>query len=195
MQPHQRNQFGYLGHLQFGGGNIGDACVIALYKGNKNNTLYVATDRNGIYGLQDLNSQSASVHYKSPATVLTMLEDNGGKLWVGSYAEGCGWIDGNGVYHRMPFSYGNAAGVFDLQKDNQGRIWIGTLGDGLKCYDPTSEKLTEYRAVFGKKDQLINNYILQMEMSPDRTMLFVGTSMGLACLDIPSGSWTKVLGT
>ena len=195
MQPHHRNLFGYLGHLQFGGGNIGDACVMALYKGNSNNTLYVATDRNGIYGLQDLNSQSASIHYKYPATALTMIEDNSGRLWVGSYSEGCGWIDSNGTYHRMPFSHGSAGGVFDLQKDNQGRIWIGTLGDGLKCYDPSSEKLIEYRAKAGKKDQLINNYILQMEMSPDRTMLFVGTSMGLACLDIPSGSWTKVLGT
>jgi ligand-binding sensor domain-containing protein len=95
----------------------------------------------------------------------------------------------------MPFSHGTAAAVFDLQKDNQGRIWIGTLGDGLKCYDPVSEKLTEYRAKVGKREQLINNYILQMEISPDGSMLFVGTSMGLACLDIPSGSWTKVLGT
>ena len=194
LQPHQRNQYGYLGHLQFGGGNIGDACVIALYKGSKNNTLYVATDRNGIYGLKDLR-QPAVVHYKSPATVLTMTEDNDGRLWVGSYAEGCGWIDSNGSYHRMPFSHGTAAAVFDLQKDNQGRIWIGTLGDGLKCYDPVSEKLTEYRAKVGKREQLINNYILQMEISPDGSMLFVGTSMGLACLDIPSGSWTKVLGT
>lgn len=194
MQPHQGNPFGYLGYLQLGGGNIGDACVVALYKGSQN-TLYVATDRNGIYGLRELNSQTAAFHYKSPATVLSMTEDNEGRLWVGSYAEGCGWIDKNGAYHRLPFSYGRTTEVFDIRQDHNGRLWMGTLGDGLKCYNPHTEKLTEYHAIAGKKNQLINNYILQMEMSPDGTMLFIGTAMGLACLDIPSGSWTKVLGT
>ena len=202
MQSPVRSPFHCLGINQPSGNQIGQQCVMAIYR-QKNGTLWIACDQDGLYAL-DSNYQlirhyapsSIGGNRKSdevPTTVLTITEDNSGRLWVGSYTDGCGWFDPQtGKYHRASFSYGNAQSVFDIRADYLGRLWIGTLGDGLKCYDIEHDKLTEYKHDYRRSDCLHNNYILEMDMSPDKKILYVGTSIGLSCLDLPSNSWTKV---
>lgn len=202
MQSPVRSPFHCLGINQPSGNQIGQQCVMAIYR-QKNGTLWIACDQDGLYAL-DSNYQlirhyapsSIGGNRKSdevPTTVLTITEDNSGRLWVGSYTDGCGWFDPQtGKYHRASFSYGNAQSVFDIRADYLGRLWIGTLGDGLKCYDIEHDKLTEYKHDYRRSDCLHNNYILEMGMSPDKKILYVGTSIGLSCLDLPSNSWTKV---
>ena len=202
MQSPVRSPFHCLGINQPSGNQIGQQCVMAVYR-QKNGTLWIACDQDGLYAL-DSNYQLIR-HYapssiggnrnsdEVPTTILTITEDNSGRLWVGSYTDGCGWFDPQtGKYHRASFSYGNAQSVFDIRTDYLGRLWIGTLGDGLKCYDIEHDKLTEYRHDYTRSDCLHNNYILEMDMSPDKKILYVGTSIGLSCLDLPSNSWTKV---
>lgn len=202
MQSPVRSPFHCLGINQPSGNQIGQQCVMAIYR-QKNGTLWIACDQDGLYAL-DSNYQlirhyapsSIGGNRKSdevPTTILTITEDNSGRLWVGSYTDGCGWFDPQtGKYHRASFSYGNAQSVFDIRADYLGRLWIGTLGDGLKCYDIEHDKLTEYKHDYRRSDCLHNNYILEMGMSPDKKILYVGTSIGLSCLDLPSNSWTKV---
>ena len=202
MQSPVRSPFHCLGINQPSGNQIGQQCVMAVYR-QKNGTLWIACDQDGLYAL-DSNYQlirhyapsSIGGNRKSdevPTTILTITEDNSGRLWVGSYTDGCGWFDPQtGKYHRASFSYGNAQSVFDIRTDYLGRLWIGTLGDGLKCYDIEHDKLTEYKHDYRRSDCLHNNYILEMGLSPDKKTLYVGTSIGLSCLDLPSNSWTKV---
>ncbi len=203
MQSAVRSPFHCLGMNQPSGNQIGQQCVMNVYR-QKNGTLWIACDQDGLYALDSefqlirhYAPSSIGGDRKSdevPTTVLTITEDNSGRLWVGSYTDGCGWFDPQtGKYHRAPFSYGNAQSVFDIRTDYLGRLWIGTLGDGLKCYDIEHDKLTEYKHDYRRSDCLHNNYILEMDVSPDKKTLYVGTSIGLSCLDIPSGSWTKVL--
>ena len=202
MQSAVRSPFHCLGMNQPSGNQIGQQCVMNVYR-QKNGTLWIACDQDGLYALDSefqlirhYAPSSIGGDRKSdevPTTVLTITEDNSGRLWVGSYTDGCGWFDPQtGKYHRAPFSYGNAQSVFDIRADYLGRLWIGTLGDGLKCYDIEHDKVTEYKHDYRRNDCLHNNYILEMDVSPDKKTLYVGTSIGLSCLDIPSGSWTKV---
>lgn len=179
--------------------SIGQSCVMAIMRQKSNGCLWVAADQDGLYKLDKDNKlikhfSNDGTSNTVPATVLALTEDSKGRLWVGSYTDGCGWIDTEtGQYHRSSFSTGASMSVFDLRTDNKGRIWIGTLGDGVKCYDPETEKLIEYRSKEGDKSCLMNNYVLQMELSPDGKMLFVGTATGMSILDIESSSWTKLL--
>ena len=202
MQSPVLSPFHCLGRNQPSGSVIGQQCVMAVYR-QKNGTLWVACDQDGLYAL-DSNYQLIR-HYapssiggkrkdgEIPSTILTITEDGSGRLWLGSYTDGCGWLDPNtGMYHRASFSYGNAQSVFDIRTDYLDRLWIGTLGDGVKCYDIKNDKLTEYKHDYKRNDCLHNNYILEMDLSPDKKTLYVGTAIGLSCLDIPSGSWTKV---
>ena len=205
MQSISSSPFHCLGANQPSDNQIGEQCVMAVLR-QRDGTLWVACDQDGLYRLDTnyklirhyMSSISSEEHRADdvPSTVLTMTEDNTGRLWVGSYTDGCGWVDPvSGKYHRASFSYGNAQSVFDLRIDYLGRLWVGTLGDGVKCYDIEHDKLTEYKSVQSKNDCVANNYILEMHMSPDGKRLYVGTTIGLSCIDIPSGSWTKVLGT
>lgn len=192
----REKSFSALGMKQGQNSVVGQSCIMAVMR-QKSGILWVAGDQDGLYKL-DTNMQLLRHFQHSdnstsvPATVLTIAEDNSGRVWVGSYTDGCGWIDTEtGAYHRCSFSYGAAQSVFDIRVDYKGRIWVGTLGDGVKCYDPATEKLIEYRSD-GSDNKLVNNYVLQMEMSADRKTLFVGTATGLSAVDIATGNWTKV---
>lgn len=187
MMPPEMNGLGYIGYKQGAANTIGESCVMSILK-QRNGNLWIATDRDGLYGNGKhflSNNSSTSV----PTTILTMAEDMQGKLWIGSFTDGFGWVDTNtGTYHRIPLSQTVAKRTFDLRTDSQGRIWVGSLGDGLICYDTKTENSIRYEA---SESGLPNAYILQMELSPDEKRLYIGTSVGLSCLDIPSRSWTK----
>lgn len=192
--------FSTLGIKQGKANEIGEACIMAVENSRDNETIWTSADQNGLYHL-DSNHRLIR-HYQPtddpksvPHTILSVKEDKKGHLWIASYMKGCGWFDiATGEYHRASFSYGKAQNVFDMRCDHKGRMWIATLGDGLKCYDPETDKLTEYRSKEGVNNSLINNYIFELEFNHDKDLLFIGTSQGLACLDTKTGNWTNVFG-
>lgn len=199
MQPPLSKAFKCIGMNQMTANPIGESCIMAVYR-QKNGTLWLSGDQDGVFSFDKdyklLNHFSPFGGVKNlPATTLTFEEDIKGRLWIGSYTDGCGWIESsNGAYHRMQFSYGNAQSVFDIRSDKKGNMWIGTLGDGLKCYNVNTEKIKEYRKP-AKDNGICNDFILQMNLSHDEKKLFIGTATGLSCLDIPTGSWTNTFGT
>lgn len=175
---------------------IGESCVMSVFK-QRNGTLWVGADQDGLYAL-DSNGNLLR-HYAPdpssptsvPGTVLTMTEDNSGRLWIGSFVGGCGWLDTTtGEYHRMPFSYGRTQNIFDLQMGRNGDMWIGTLGSGVKRLNLNTGRMTEYTSNSEDStdaNSLTNNFVLEMELDPDGRYLFVGTSAGLSCIDIHTG--------
>ena len=200
MQPAFHSGFGYVGYKSGDHNPIGDACVMCIKK-TKDGTLWVATDNNGLYALDDKgNLKKHFVHNNGkssvPSTILGITEDSNGKLWVGSYLEGCGWIDKNtGEYHRLDGTLGKANSVFDLVVDHNDVLWIGTMGDGLKRINLATKEIKEYRNIPDNKKCLLNDYINQIYLSSDGNRLYIGTTVGLCCLDIKTDSWTKSFGT
>lgn len=202
VQMNHKSRFGYIGKKMPQQNLIGDECVMAVHQ-TGDGTLWVGTDGGGLYALNTDGGYRQEKHLvpqgKSnsiPSTVLCIAEDENRQLWIGSYTKGCGWVDTKtGEYHRLPWSYGKATAVFEIIADKKGHLWIGTLGDGLKMYDIATGKTVSYKSRGGTKQCLPNDYIMQMRLSRNGKILYIGTSMGLAALDIPSGSWTKTFGT
>ena len=202
VQMNHKSRFGYIGKKMPQQNLIGDECVMAVHQ-TADGALWVGTDGGGLYALGTDGGYRQEKHFapqgKSnsiPSDVLCIAEDENRRLWVGSYTKGCGWVDTEtGEYHRLPWSYGKATGVFEIIADKKGHLWIGTLGDGLKMYDIATGKTVSYKSRGGTSNCLPNDYIMQMRLSRNGKTLYIGTSMGLAALDIPSGSWTKTFGT
>lgn len=200
MQPKQSKAVRHIGRSQRPDNQIGEQCVMSVFK-RRDGTLWVGTDQDGLYALD--SNGTLIRHYAPnpssptsiPGTVMTMTEDDQGRLWIGSYLNGCGWVNtATGEYHRAAFSYGNSQSVTDLRMGRNNNLWIGTLGDGVKCLNLISGTMKEYRS--GDPDYsscLANDFVQQMEIDPEGKYLFVGSTTGLSCLDIKSGRWDKVV--
>ena len=198
IQPTSLLGFSYMGYRLGPGNVIDDKCVMALAI-NHDGGLWVSTDNGGLFLIgrdgkcqrRFLTTTNASL----PHAILGMREDASHRLWVASYQEGCGWIDEQtGAYHRLHFTLNKASSVFDVEVDPHDNLWIGTMSDGLKRLNLKTQQLTEYYAS-NRPNSIYNNYIMQLHLSADKTLLYVCTTGGLSCLDLRRNSWTSVFGT
>lgn len=200
MQPQRPKSFGYLGRKMGNLNTIGDACVMCVKK-TRDGIMWVAGDNDGLYAI---GSDRVSVrHYRleqpgePPVTVLGMAEDKSGRLWVGTFRNGCGWVDKQtGAYHRHPATLTEAESVFDVAIDDNNNLWIGSMGNGLKRVNLNTNEVRTYRSQLPSNSDsvsncLMNDYIAQLQLSPDGDRLYVGTCIGLACLDLKTGSWVN----
>ncbi|MDO4171380.1 MAG: two-component regulator propeller domain-containing protein [Prevotellaceae bacterium] len=202
MHSPQQTGVNYMGRARGENNLIGEACVIAVYR-QRNGTLWVAGDQDGLYAL-DSNGKLIR-HYtydpaspKSvPGTVMSITEDQQGRLWIGSFLNGCGWLDTKtGEYHRSPFSNNEYQSVFDVRIDKHNTLWVGTLGGGLIQHDlntgRTQHHKSDYRDTTAT-NHLVNDFVMQLEADPSGRYLFVGTTTGLSCLDLKKKRWNSVI--
>lgn len=194
MHPAKTTGFGYMGYKLGTRNTIGSASVTSVMRTKKGLNL-VGTDKDGLYCV----SQDGKVlkHFKEsfPSTILGIVEDQQGRIWVGSYKEGCGWIDASSLtYHPYPLPQGNNLSVFDLEADRQGYIWLGTMGNGLLRIQPDKHEMKAYTAAEDadknrKINSIANNYISQISLSPDGKRIYIATSMGVCAMDIATENW------
>ena len=130
MQPSLAFDFGYVGYRAGNTNPIGGNCVTRVLFG-EGGTMWVGTDRDGLYLLDAMGKQLR--HYAFPNTVEALCLDNRHRVWIGSYLEGCGYLEG-GNYH--PVDLGQGVSVFDIKCDAKGNIWLATLGNGLVMIRP-----------------------------------------------------------
>jgi signal transduction histidine kinase/DNA-binding response OmpR family regulator/ligand-binding sensor domain-containing protein len=198
LQPIFNAGFHYMGYRIGETNSIGDECLNNI-KRTVDGTLWVATDGDGLFSL-DING-NLKRHYTAlqvPAAILGIDEDCYGRLWVGSYLEGCGWIDRiTGKYHRLKCTQkGKAQLVFDVVADKRGHLWIGTMGAGLLCVDlKTLTPIRIYSHETNRDYSLTNNYIQQLTMSTDDTNLYVSTTSGLSCINTITGKTLIIAGS
>lgn len=142
MHRKEAAPFRYQGQCNGPYNTIGDAAVAAVCI-TRDSHIWVSTDGGGIYELD--HSGALLKHFDNklvPPAVLSMTEDEAGRLWVASYVRGAGWIDrSTGTYHQLPCTMGRGHSVFDILLDGKGKLWIGTLGDGLKCFDMKTQEV------------------------------------------------------
>ena len=196
MQPVQISEFSYMGYKLEKENYIGQACVISNYI-DKKGRCWVGTDKDGLYCLGP--DHRLLKHFKEnfPGSILSIGEDQNGRIWVGSYGEGFGYIDADGKsYHKYPQH--PSISVFGFAVKN-GELWVATMGQGLlrinlgtnqeKAY-VTDEKAENDRSL----DRIVNDYISTISFSPDGKRLYVATTLGVCCLDVEKESWTNVFG-
>ena len=199
MQPGHTMGFGYMGPKLGVRNVLGTACITSV-TGDSQGWRWTGTDRDGLY-VQNENFQMIK-HFKEnfPATILGACEDTKGNIWIGSFREGCGWIDRKSLtYHPFKLPQGPDVSIFDVICDRQGRLWMATMGYGLLRVDPESGSVKAYlqhaKAPDDRKlNSLVNDYLSQLSLSPDGKRIYVSTTMGVCALDIETENWISTFG-
>ena len=129
-----------------------------------------------------------------------MAEDAMGHIWLGSYNEGCGWIDPQtGQWHPVDLQLGNNVSVFGLAAASNGDVWIATMGSGLVRLNIHGGQMRVFTMKVGadndrKANSLPNNFLSKICLSHDEQRLFVASSVGLCCYDTARDSWVSTFG-
>lgn len=151
----------------------------------------------GIYWVDA--SGKRGVHYDGddvhgmPRTVLSILPDGNGCIWLGTPTDGALLFD---EAKKDIVSLSAVSGqkttemkaVNDIVKDRYSRIWFATYGSGLYCLDTSSDKKSLKRYTAGSYNQngvLDNMYLNCLAVSEDR--IFVGTMNGLESFVMDNG--------
>lgn len=120
------------------------------------------------------------------SAVYTMLQDEGGSLWLGCKPGGLLHLspraDGSYAISRMALtvrSRETTHHVYSLQKDRWGRLWVATLNHGLFCITP-SGKSWRCQPIVLSHDDMTGKYLgVRMIYISHRDELLVGTTLGL----------------
>ena len=200
MQPITFKGFNYMGHKLGARNIIGSACVVSVVLDSKQR-IWIGTDKDGIY-IYDYNTKDVK-HLKEnvPSVAMALSEDLNGRIWVGSYRNGIGWIDPVIFqYHRIPFPIDPHLIVMDIAIGGDGSLWLATMKHGLIRMDSSDGHIiAQYKIKPGVEKNrnlncISNDYISQVHLSPDGKRVYASTSMGLCCLDIAENSWTNTFG-
>ena len=199
-QPIDFNGFSYMGYKLGSGRNvIGSACVISVLIDSRQRT-WVGTDKDGLYVFDASNRLQQHLLAGIPSTVMTVAESADGRIWIGSYGEGGGWIDPVSMkYHPLNYPGDDHLIIMDIEADPRGRIWMATMRHGLICMEPDQQIRTYSMTEGADNDRSVNSisndFVSQVHVSTDGQRVYAATTMGICCLDIASGSWTKVFTT
>ncbi len=198
MQSAHRSGFKSMGALQGSNSVIGQATVQAVVR-DRHGRLWVGTDGQGLYLLSP--QMGLIRHYTStPSVIMNLAEDEEGRIWLGCYERGFGWVSADAdAYHSVDVKLNEHLSAFGLAPDGKGNIWVATMGDGLLRYTPKTQAVKQYKMSDGadldkKKNALPNNYLNKVVFSRDGKRIYVCSSVGLFCLDLASQSWTKYMG-
>ena len=197
-QPIAPNGFNYMGYrLGHERNAIGSACVVSVLIDSQHRT-WVGTDKDGLY-LFDANDRLLRHLLDGfPSTVMAIEEGADGRIWIGSYGEGSGWIDPASMkFHPITYPNDDHLIIMDIAADKEGRLWAATMRHGMLCITPGDQQIRTYVMKPGAdNDRMVNsisnNFVSQVYASDDGQRVYAATSMGICCLDIASGSWTKV---
>ncbi|MFT4153057.1 two-component regulator propeller domain-containing protein [Parafilimonas sp.] len=122
---------------------------------NYGNSLYIVTDGNGIFVMNNAGGQiqnlfrSTSVKNLTSPCVYSILKDNNGRLWIGTMRGGINLIDaGRNKFETIthPLTSKDPADDFVtcMVEDNNHDLWIGTDGHGLNCWNRKLNTFTSY---------------------------------------------------
>ncbi len=199
MHPATTMGFGYMGY-KLGSRNILSTASVTSVLGGSNGYRWIGTDKDGLYAMD--TSYKVVKHFSDnfPSTILGLCEDNQQRIWIGSYREGCGWIDPKSMtYHPYPLPQGTTCSIFDLICDKKGQLWLATMGEGLLRINLATNEMKAYKMAEDAPQKsdintITNDYISQIALSPDGRRIYAATTMGVCALDIEKESWTSVFG-
>lgn len=204
MRPALSDEFGYMGYRLGVHNIIGQACVTSTLVDSKGR-VFLGTDKDGLYVINNGNITPPTLirHYKEnfPATILTMAEDRHGRVWIGTFHEGLGYIDpADGEYHSRMLPQGRKLSVFGIAADARGNLWLATMGSGLLRLSLADGKVKTFAMKREAEhdrtaDGLANNFISKLSLSHDGKKVLLATTQGLCCYDMERDSWTSTFGT
>ena len=118
-----------------------------------------------------------------PGYVSAVLEDRGGRLWVGTGEGGVQQIDREGrVLRRITNDPEDPSSLSDdyvtaLLEDRRGSLWVGTRSGGLNELDPATGRVRRFVPVTGDPSSLGHRFVTSL-LEDARGRLWVGTGGG-----------------
>ncbi len=195
VDPETPNRFDYWGYKSFHQNIIGSGCIMSLLK-DKADALWLGTDNDGVYRLK----HGDAYHFKPaggasvPNTVMAMIEDDAGNIWLGSYLSGLACLNkqtGRCTYFNNDIGTldGNSAKnkIFCLAKDTHDQLWIGTNGAGVYIFDLKEKKyIAHYSQSHTRARQIPNNWINSIFCDHLGT-IWIGSYNGICSVDAATG--------
>ena len=195
MIPEISNQFEYWGYKSFNRNIIGSGCIMSLLK-EEEDVLWIGTDNYGIYQIEKGVSRHFAPsrnEYSVPPTVMTMINDNSGNLWLGSYLSGLAYMDkrtGRCTYFNNHPETSDENSIFSLAKDKQNRLWIGTNGTGVYLFDLKKKEYIDHYSQSQNADKRINNNWINYLFYDKEDILWIGSSNGIQSINTETGNVT-----
>ena len=197
LSPNHTNKFNYWGSKSFNNNLIGNNCVMSVYK-DMNGVLWVGTDHDGLYAIDQSNNSRHYVLNANPnsvsSTIMSIVEENSNTLWLGSFLDGLIKLDKkSGQYTRYTNTLSDFADdpssnrIISIMKDNRNRIWVGTNGAGVQIFDIATSRFTsKYTSDLNNADGLANNWVSCLLNDGD-SLVWVGTYGGVNSIDLRNG--------
>jgi signal transduction histidine kinase/ligand-binding sensor domain-containing protein/DNA-binding response OmpR family regulator len=188
--PTEQSIYDYYGYRSINNNLIGSNCVTSVSK-DRNNTLWIATDNDGLYGLDEKTKRS--VHFyqtSSPQSmsdiVLCAFEDSENNLWIAAYMKGLARVNrktGQCEY----ISQLSSEKVCYITENNKKQLLIATLGSGLFMLDIVNGSIEHYESSKQEEnnwalDELSNDWINYI-LCDSEGFVWIGHYKGLSCFN------------
>jgi streptogramin lyase len=124
----------------------------------------------------------------SSNSILSLLEDKAGNLWVGTYNNGFNLLDRKtNTFTRYTYKKGGNGlsnkSVPDIFEDHAGNLWISTF-DGLNKFDPKTKSFTVYTT-----EQGLPSNTISAVREDNNQKIWISTNRGLSAYDPATGKF------
>lgn len=115
--------------------------------------------------------------------VVTLIEDQQKRLWIGSWGGGLSWRYADGRFYHFMKDETRAAPLRDafiwtLFKDQQGDIWIGTVNNGLIQYQQGLQQFVFHGKGAEAKNRIQGTWVISIEQDKQQN-IWIYTNAGL----------------
>ena len=125
-------------------------------------------------------------------SILELMEDKYGKLWIGIENGGLDILDLNNFeedncvfYHYTNDPADNTSlsynSIYSLYEDRDCSVWVGTFGDGISMYNKLIKNFKHYKSNPNNPNSISNNYV--NAFLEEDNYVWIGTEGGLNLFD------------
>lgn len=143
---------------------------------DQTNKLWIGTDQNGVYMLDNRRLLS---HPIKKGNITNIYKDSKNELWIGSWENGLFHVTSKGIVNitHNPLSANSLSSNFvrSCCEDNLGNLWIGTF-NGLNLYDKKTGKYTLYTHT--DKPESLTNQSIWCIIKDRQGTIWTGTYFG-----------------
>jgi signal transduction histidine kinase/ligand-binding sensor domain-containing protein/DNA-binding response OmpR family regulator len=163
---------------------------------DKNNTIYISTDGNGLYQVNDnfsiinrFKEDSNNPNTLSSNGIYDILLEKENILWIATYGGGINYLD----YNRLPFQkiqhrFNDKNSLISnftrsIAKDNNGNLWFGTK-KGVSIWNLKNDT---WKHISNLSKNETKNEDIVLALEPDKEFMWIGTyNNGLFKMNINS---------
>lgn len=172
-------------NISFGKSFKQESPINCFYKDSKN-VIWIG-GQNGLCSMKQNGSSYLTTYYKLPIktnekdgyAVWSIIEDQKGNIWAGTYLEGLYKLENNQFKRQTITSPEPVTTAFDLCKDKYGNLYAATL-NGVLMFNIEQHR---YKLI-SEKDGLSSELVYAIGITKNSNFLWAGTNQGVNRIDV-----------